>query len=1014
MKIKQKALLALGGALIGGALFISINPANGYDQQNTHPALTDEAVDFYNLSFPGNRLTEDDKKRLTKGAVDEDAAPRPLNHFYDPIYNQGWIGYTPSKIWAYSSEKQVVFFGGKSQTAGFAQFFIGNKLSADDYSYQRALYDYAVGDRKRAMLAMGHIMHLLEDANVPDHTRNDTHLPWASTESPYEKTMARWNPGNLDIAGKIFASGTKPILVNGLGDYFDKIAKYSNEYFFSEDTILSTKYILPRKISERPITEEGENYRFAMGRDRNGELYPLFRMDPISRWRNFSTPTEFTIDSPIVLDTYWSRLSKDFVPLGAGVLKLFLEQAELVKREYAKNQQATLTPSPIGGILGLLGVSGSSEPQPAFDPTLIDSILGGSRTATDDVGVPPTPSATPLTSLTPSPTPSVTSSPSPTPLSYGGGNSQNTASSTSPTPTLLPSPTLSPTSLPFPTPSPTLTPSATPTPTPLPTPTPKPTQSGTAVIINEIAWMGTATSSNDEWLELYNPSSVSVDVSGWRLRSLTDNSPDITIATASIDSYGFFLLERTDDTTISDILADQIYTGALSNNGEVLELRDKNGSFQDLVSKSADGKWYAGENDGKYTMERINPAKAGNDLTNWATNNGIIRNGLDAGGNSINGTPGAQNSVYLAEDTMPTPSPSSTPTPTPTPGIVWQSEVPAAYYINQPAIDPDGTVYFGAPNDATGAPRLYAVGSDGIEKWHHDNEIAGFGVPTTPAVSADGAIYFGHLSSWVTALNPDGTLRWQYDTGRVNGVGVDEEGGVYFTSDNKMITKIGPDGVKQWQAIDPNTFSSIPVTIPGDKDVYLGFDENQLPGFYRLKGDDGTVVWHSRPSDNYQYWAPDPVFDEATGKFYTATTAGHIISVSRSDGKIDSKLFAFGVPATTKVAIFEDILVFGVDFSLQNLASGQAVIALNKTDGSKIWTFPVDSRVNGQIAVGATGNLYFATRNGRVYSLDKDGQERWILDLGVSTELYPVLGENAVFIGIGGAGGGKLVKIADN
>jgi len=108
-------------------------------------------------------------------------------------------------------------------------------------------------------------------------------------------------------------------------------------------------------------------------------------------------------------------------------------------------------------------------------------------------------------------------------------------------------------------------------------------------------------------------------------------------------------------------------------------------------------------------------------------------------------------------------------------------------------------------------------------------------------------------------------------------------------------------------------------------------------------------------------------------------------------------------------------LVFGVDFSLQNPASGQAVIALNKADKDKSvkWTFPVDSRVNGQIAVGASGNLYFATRNGKVYSLDKDGKERWIFDLGAPTDLYPVLGENAVFVGIDGGTSGKLVKIAD-
>lgn len=124
---------------------------------------------------------------------------------------------------------------------------------------------------------MGHIMHLLEDANVPDHTRNDTHLPLLSTESPYEGEMAKWNPTIFSISDKIFAEGLKPILLNELGDYFEKIAKYSNNYFFSEDTILSEKYFRPKELFEKVINDRGIEYLFAMGRDKNGDSFPLYK-----------------------------------------------------------------------------------------------------------------------------------------------------------------------------------------------------------------------------------------------------------------------------------------------------------------------------------------------------------------------------------------------------------------------------------------------------------------------------------------------------------------------------------------------------------------------------------------------------------------------------------------------------------------------------------------------------------------------------------------------------------------
>lgn len=154
------------------------------------------------------------------------------------------------------------------------------------------------------------------------------------------------------------------------------------------------------------------------------------------------------------------------------------------------------------------------------------------------------------------------------------------------------------------------------------------------IVVSEIAWMGSQNSANDEWIELYNNTENNIDLNGWVLKS-DDKSPEIKLS-GSIPLKGYFLLERTDDNSAPNIMADLIYKGSLENIGENLQLYDNLNNLTDEINCSS--KWFSGNNTTKQTMEKINPKISGNDLSNWQTSE------------NPNGTPKAKNSAGLEKE----------------------------------------------------------------------------------------------------------------------------------------------------------------------------------------------------------------------------------------------------------------------------------------------------------------------------------------------------------------------------
>ncbi len=168
-----------------------------------------------------------------------------------------------------------------------------------------------------------------------------------------------------------------------------------------------------------------------------------------------------------------------------------------------------------------------------------------------------------------------------------------------------------------------------------------------AVTINEIAWMGTTNSANDEWIELYNSGSNSVDVNGWKLTN-TDNSIQINL-TGTINANGYGVLERTDDSTVPNITALSIYVGALGNSGEFLTLKDSTGSVIDSFDNSSG--WVKGDNTTKQTMQKSGSNWITADATPGAVNAGTDTSSQSGTGSGNNSSSTSSSSSSTTDET---------------------------------------------------------------------------------------------------------------------------------------------------------------------------------------------------------------------------------------------------------------------------------------------------------------------------------------------------------------------------
>ncbi len=262
-----------------------------YNDTITHPSLTDNIARLYNVNS-SNKMNSQEIGWLKNGSVEEDLAPRWLSHFYGPQSGGGLWGFASAKDWAQGQTLQSLAIGGNQ-------------------TWQKAIDAYAAGDEKTAFVALGHILHLLQDMTVPAHTRLDAH----PSGDPFETWVKNQEALFIDVSNVAY--------LDNLNQYFDALASYSSKYFLSKDTINIDTTNLKHDLKE---TEKGKANCIII------ELEGIKFCIVAFKQSNFGGE-ELFIDDPIVHSDYFNLLAPKAVSYGAGVIKLFFDEAEKKKKE---------------------------------------------------------------------------------------------------------------------------------------------------------------------------------------------------------------------------------------------------------------------------------------------------------------------------------------------------------------------------------------------------------------------------------------------------------------------------------------------------------------------------------------------------------------------------------------------------------------------------------------------------------------------------------------------------------
>lgn len=304
----------------------------------------------------------------------------------------------------------------------------------------------------------------------------------------------------------------------------------------------------------------------------------------------------------------------------------------------------------------------------------------------------------------------------------------------------------------------------------------------------------------------------------------------------------------------------------------------------------------------------------------------------------------------------------------------------------------------------------YVSTLDPAPAWQYS---AGARVTTTPALGADGTLYFGDDGGDIHALNPDGTLKWRRDgVNRVRSsiaIGSPSAGGyLYYGSGDRTVYALSSaDGSVVHSYQMNGVIQSSPV-IGADGSVYIGSDDGTLTALNASL----DFKWHAHMGSPVR---TNPAIGQ-NGYVYVASKLGYLYAFDPSGWWPSwprwQRYVGYGVESSP---------VVGADGSVYIGSPQGKVYRLNGNSGAVLGTFDAAADascywwmrcdVQATPAIGADGTVYVGADAEYFYALKPDlSTLKWRHHTGADMDGTPVVDANGDVIA--GASNSNIYKFS--